>query len=400
MSAANYIVVFLCLCVSVGLVSLLIDANMRLQEMQDQLDLAGDHSSIKHHTTGSHVYSRSSDLVDVRNIMHDGKTVRTPAELHLRHRNSFFNVVSDHVARNASPAAATFLHQVTSNHLRMLGLKAVQRAINEALPTLPGTPKAIPCAVESERCFVPPGCLHDDGVHATILYGSAGPSGHLDLDPFGEPTAAAAATVSSQKIKLPHGNSAKPIKCERATFKNDPAPLASKQCWVLCKAKGYNPLKAESCPTAQATGNPSGGNTNTNTAQTRDRYDPERQILGEMSICAAPPPLSNPALPNNSDAGAISAEESALQDAVAGLCSTAERGAGMHLWLDCRFSRAFATAISSNSAKLNANVDGTIDNDGALDAGQLSQWIDRAWVTYFKGGPESTFAGMVSNLIR
>jgi hypothetical protein len=68
-------------------------------------------------------------------------------------------------------------------------------------------------------------------------------------------------------------------------------------------------------------------------------------------------------------------------------CGSEVHAPGMKAYLDCRYRKAWEDAVRS-STKI---------------AGQplQMQWLDRAWVTYFKGGSTGmSHAMMVSNLIR
>ena len=97
--------------------------------------------------------------------------------------------------------------------------------------------------------------------------------------------------------------------------------------------------------------------------------------------------LSNPPFGSSHDP----TTEAGFQAAIQPLCSDASLAMGMALQLDCRFQKAFAVATGM-AAEFEAR--GLLDSD-------MTRWIDRAFVTFFKGSATGLrHSMMVSNLIR
>ena len=75
--------------------------------------------------------------------------------------------------------------------------------------------------------------------------------------------------------------------------------------------------------------------------------------------------------------------EQVLQDSIGQFCDDSMMKKGMNMWLDCRFRDNWANALSIS------------DWDGTP---KVDEWIDRAWVTYFKG-PSTGMYGIPSRIL-
>jgi len=101
-------------------------------------------------------------------------------------------------------------------------------------------------------------------------------------------------------------------------------------------------------------------------------------------------------------------EEAVLQRAIAPLCSDVDYKNGFKdVRLDCRFAAAYSKAISNTAG--HGDDYRVVEATGTTAArhpvvhkeADYTTWIERAWVTYFKGSPTGmNHVMMVSNLIR
>eukprot|EP00039_Didymoeca_costata_P004307 m.72583 g.72583 ORF g.72583 m.72583 type:complete len:682 (-) comp12336_c0_seq1:18-2063(-) len=143
------------------------------------------------------------------------------------------------------------------------------------------------------------------------------------------------------------------MSCGNKEF-GDPAPGSGKTCKIRCSnGAGQEVIRASSCPTTPGV----------------------KVTWAEINLC------------DRATINPNSEEEDTFQDAIRYFCKHEHYRKGMKVWLNCRFQNAFARAIGKDS--------------GALTSDDLTSWMDRAWVTYFKGDPNGLrHSMMVTNLLR
>jgi hypothetical protein len=85
-------------------------------------------------------------------------------------------------------------------------------------------------------------------------------------------------------------------------------------------------------------------------------------------------------------------EERTLQTAIApNLCSNPAHAQGMKLWLDCATHGTFIRHATISHTRTRASTDNTLDLHVDPHAGgvgtncELRHWMDRAWVTFYRG---------------
>ena len=139
MSTSSSIVVFICLCITVGLVSLLAETNLRVHELTEQLAQAGDTSATKHYTTGSHsINIQSGSRLDThRDRLYAPGHARGDTLHASESRGPFFDVVGNHIAHDATPAEVSFLHKVAKLAREdWLGLPIVEKVTTQPISVL------------------------------------------------------------------------------------------------------------------------------------------------------------------------------------------------------------------------------------------------------------------------
>jgi len=146
-----------------------------------------------------------------------------------------------------------------------------------------------------------------------------------------------------------------PYSCNVPTFGRDPVPGDMKRCWMDCAKAALEVNRVEACP--------------------KDRAG----MATHEHVWALIPSCSSEQFKRP--------EEKIYQEAISGFCSDEKTKIGMKSWLDCNFRPAYINAVKESQ-----NWNGKPSHD---------HWIDRAWVTFFKGsatGMKHSF--MVTNLIR
>eukprot|EP00729_Bicosta_minor_P017755 gene17755-29492_t len=269
---------------------------------------------------------------------------------------------------SASPAAVSLFHRVRMN-LDSFGLAVTQHMMDEMRPGA-GTGGFMECAREGAQCLPIPPCAAADGTY-TVRYGLT-----------------ARKTTTVKGITLP-------ASCNVHTFKSDPVPGAPKNCWVECGAARALPVTTNAiCPAVTAAPHASAG------AKHRLPH------VSDAEMHWATIPLCEEDVTTAS--GSVK-EEAVLQEAIGLMCKhDTYKAAFKNVRLDCRFAAAYSRAIA-NAA--DTDVDGSRGAGGDSDSGRYqtvvhtaadyTTWIERAWVTYFKGTATGmNHVMMVSNLIR
>lgn len=149
-----------------------------------------------------------------------------------------------------------------------------------------------------------------------------------------------------------------PASCNVGHYHNrDPVPIAVKHCWMDCPRRKLEIERTGQCLRGAEL----------------DR-DP-----GFVTRWAK--------FPDGCGGNPSSSHETTRTRALALFCEDADYKKGLQHWLDCRYANAYAAATGAGPGW-----------DGVPDA---ENWIDRAWMTFFKG--EATgmkHSMMVTNLIR
>eukprot|EP00039_Didymoeca_costata_P017607 m.326602 g.326602 ORF g.326602 m.326602 type:complete len:727 (-) comp16560_c0_seq7:253-2433(-) len=239
------------------------------------------------------------------------------------HRN-----LADYILDQASPAEVSLLHRI-KKHVKRFGLPATQTSLDE-LSGGKGTKRKFECSREAGQCKIGQANCAKDG-KITVVYG---------------------ASFEEKNVKKEFPISRSSISCTSYSFGKDPAPGTVKTCWIICESSEDEVQQLDSC----------------------SNNDPDGvREWAKIPLCGV-------------KAGS-SKEEAILQESIKGLCDDPVRKPGFDVWLDCRYRKAFAKAVHSNS-----------DHVGPIE---LQKWMDRIYVTYFKGSPSGmAHSMMVSNLIR
>eukprot|EP00040_Diaphanoeca_grandis_P027765 m.158876 g.158876 ORF g.158876 m.158876 type:complete len:836 (+) comp31112_c0_seq2:109-2616(+) len=143
-----------------------------------------------------------------------------------------------------------------------------------------------------------------------------------------------------------------PLTCGIMNFGTDPAVGKTKYCELLCD-RGEDELKiVDSC--------------------SRETL-PFIHEVARMPFCES-----------SSDTPTSLLEEKTLQSAIKPFCKDPTHRPGMVMQLDCQYQAAYKKFANTQWTGTPTNTD----------------WIDKAWVTFFAGAPGGQHSGMVTNLIQ
>ena len=258
--------------------------------------------------------------------------------------DSWLSGLTDYVRFEATPAEISLMARVRQ-YVRRFGIPSTYGYFDEI--GQPGVRTDYPCAREGSECVVPEFC-YTSGQPISVYYGK-GPG----------------ITEELTKITLdtpPHGEELT-LMCNMDAFGSDPSPGNVKNCWVECMNKQATVNKVDQC-------------------KGHGVKDGNMEALwARIPMCKKP----------GASMGVVSPIEEQYQQSLAPICEDDVMSSGMQLHIDCRFQRAFAIATGIEAQ---FNERGLVQED-------LTRWVDRAYVTFFKGEPTGmTHSMMVSNLIR